>query len=339
MIIAALTPQVIMSKALMVFGGRLLLFLSIAVVFIPLERIIPFHAKQRLFRKYLALDILHFFLGGIFIIIFLRLTYFFLPFISKWAGIHASPISVRGLPIWQQFLLFEAGWTFLGYWLHRFEHMWKPLWRLHSIHESTVELDWLSAFRLHPLEPALFHVLTIVPLWFFGMSLPVATAYRIWGYIFAHVQHSNIVFPIGPLKYIVPTPEFHRWHHARVVDANGNKIRSFRNFGEYPIWDLLFGTFYLPAERPTAYGNPRGVPMDYIAQLAYPFGLHNWVLTWKSRIAQRFDFSARIEKIRASLKPMHESFENRIGSFCLLPISDPSDPRIVSVQLLGKETT
>jgi len=340
MIAVALTPHVILSKSLMVLLMRVVLFLSIAVVFVPLERLIPFHVKQRLFRKHLGLDLLHFFVGGIFIVLFVRVTYFLLPMISRWAGVHASPISVRKLPIWQQFLIFEASWTFLGYWVHRFEHKWKPLWRLHSIHESTEELDWLSAFRLHPFEPALFQLTTIIPLWFFGMDLPVAIAYRIFGYVFAHVQHSNVVFPIGPLKYILPTPEFHRWHHARVVDANGKQVRSFRNFSEYPIWDILFGTFYLPAERPTAYGNARGVPMDYLAQLAYPFGGHQWVLAQKQRFNERFPIGERIEKWRESLKPTHEAIENRLASFCLLPLGDPADPRIVSVQpILGKETT
>lgn len=300
--------------AMNLLSSRTLQMAAIAVVFIPLERLIPFHPGQRLFRKHLWLDLLHYFVGGIFIIIFVRLTYYGMPAL----GLTGSPITVKHLPGWAQFLIFEASWTFLGYWVHRFEHVWRPLWRLHSIHESNEELDWLSAFRLHPLEPALFQVVTIVPLWFFGMSLPVAIAYKIYSYVFSHIQHANVVFPLPRfLKYVFPSPEFHRWHHARVFDENGNRVRSFQNFSEYPIWDILFGTFHLPKERPTAYGNAQHMPMDYFAQLAYPFGLHEHALSIQKRVKRWFGIEALKERIGRALSPTHEAFENRISKLSL----------------------
>jgi sterol desaturase/sphingolipid hydroxylase (fatty acid hydroxylase superfamily) len=336
-----LTAKVFVGLSIGILLKRAMQMLAIAVVFVPLERLIPFHPGQRLFRKRLGLDLLHFFAGGVFIIVIVHVTYKVMPVIANWSGIHASPISVRRLPPWGQFLAFEAGWTFLGYWLHRLEHTWKPLWRLHSIHESTQELDWLSAFRLHPLEPVLFQVLTIVPLWFFGMSVPVAVAYKIYSYIFAHVQHSNVVFPIGPLKYILPTPAFHRWHHARVFDANGKAVRSFRNFAEYPIWDLMFGTFELPDERPTAYGNaPSSLPMDYLAQLAYPFGAHEAVLRWEERLRVRFPTATqRIAKWRQEVAPSHDALEARLARLCLIRHggSPPTPTLAVAPMLTGEK--
>jgi sterol desaturase/sphingolipid hydroxylase (fatty acid hydroxylase superfamily) len=336
-----LTAKVLVGKSFLVVFKRAMQMLLIAVVFVPLERLIPFHPGQRLFRKRLGLDFLHFYAGGLFIIIVVYGTYMLAPGLSAWAGIHASPISVRHLPIWGQFLVFEGSWTFLGYWVHRLEHTWAPLWRLHSIHESTQELDWLSAFRLHPLEPVLFQVLTIVPLWFFGMSVPAAVAYKIYSYVFAHVQHSNIVFPIGPLKYILPTPAFHRWHHARVYNAEGKAIRSFRNFSEYPIWDILFGTFELPDERPTVYGNAPYVPMDYLAQLAYPFGADKAVLAWEARMRDRFPaVPERIAKWRASIAPVHEAFEARLARLCLVrPGGSPPSAALAPAAILTGENS
>jgi sterol desaturase/sphingolipid hydroxylase (fatty acid hydroxylase superfamily) len=315
-----LVMNVIMSKALILVVGRLMQFWAIAYIFLPAERLIPFHPKQRLFRAYLGLDLLHYFVGGIFIIVFVQATYLLMPLLAGWLGIHGSPLSVRHLPGWMQFLVFEAGWTFLGYWLHRLEHVWAPLWRMHSIHESVKEIDWLSAFRLHPLEPVLFQVLTIMPLWLFEMSIPAATAYSIYSYITAHVQHANIVFPIGPLKYVFPTPEFHRWHHARVYDSNGLETQTLSNFGQYPIWDLLFGTFYLPKDRPVAYGSAEGdkVPTDYLAQLVYPFGWHETVLAWERRFWQRFQWQARFVKMHDALRPVHEGVDNWLARLCLL---------------------
>jgi sterol desaturase/sphingolipid hydroxylase (fatty acid hydroxylase superfamily) len=328
--------SLLFAKAVHVLGVRLFQFATIAVVFIPLERLIPFHPKQRLFRRLLLLDLLHYFLGGLFIIVFIRLTYWLMPMFAARSHLPPSPITVKNLPWWEQLIIFEAAWTFLGYWLHRFEHINPILWKFHSVHESSQQLDWLSAFRLHPLEPALFQILTIIPLWYLGMSLPLALGYKIYSYVFAHVQHANIVFPIGPLKYVFPTPEFHRWHHALVHDSEGKKVRFLRNFGEYPIWDLLFGTFYLPSERPTAYGNAR-IPEGYLAQIAYPFGAHEIVMRWTRPIRASLD-TPRIAKARQTLSSLHESIENRLAKLSLIRTEElPGPPPMIPMQPILKE--
>lgn len=317
--LSKLTAELILHKSMALMYARFLQFAIIAVVFIPLERLIPFRPKQRLFRQFLGLDLLHYFVGGVLTIVFVRITYMYLPTLSSW-GVRQLPWSVSSLPWWGQLVVWEIGWTLLGYWLHRFEHVWAPLWRMHSIHESSTELDWLSAFRLHPLEPAMFQVLTIVPLWLIGMSYPVAVGYTIYSYIFTHVQHANVVFPIGPLKYILPTPEFHRWHHARMYDENGQERPAMQNFGQYPIWDVIFGTFYLPATRPVALGSAYGdqIPTGYLEQLAYPFGLHETVLSWKRSIARRFQFSEPLAKARTAVGPLHDRVEGQLARLSLV---------------------
>jgi sterol desaturase/sphingolipid hydroxylase (fatty acid hydroxylase superfamily) len=331
---ALLASKLTISKLIALLFLRLEQFAVIAVVFIPLERLFPFHPKQRLFRAQMILDLLHYFVGGIIIIVFVWLTYNIMPIIFGWAGNYVSPLSLAHLPGWAQFVVFEAGWTFLGYWLHRFMHVWGPLWRFHSIHESPPELDWLSSFRLHPLVPILFQVLTIMPLWLLEVHQPVAMAYTIYAYVTAHVQHANVVFPIGPLKYILPTPEFHRWHHSRARNPDGSETLVLVNFGQYPIWDLLFGTFYLPANRPTEYGNIDSdrIPTSYIAQLAYPFGAHGRVLAWKRSLSAGIGLPAAVMKIRAALAPIHEVLERHLSRFCLVRSADETNTAITVMQ-------
>ena len=62
--------------------------------------------------------------------------------------------------------------------------------------------------------------------------------------------HANLNWTLGPFKYVLAGPVFHRWHHT-AADRGGSK-----NFaGTFPIWDLMFGTFYMPEnELPDAYG-------------------------------------------------------------------------------------
>ena len=79
--------------------------------------------------------------------------------------------------------------------------------------------------------------------------------------------HANVNWSFGPLRYGIATPGFHRWHHA--ADA----VALDKNFaGLFPVWDLRFGTFYLPAHAPERFGvaNAR-VPDGLWAQLRFPF--------------------------------------------------------------------
>src|SRR4029077_15225451 len=80
--------------------------------------------------------------------------------------------------------------------------------------------------------------------------------------------HANLNWTLGPLKYVLATPVFHRWHHT-MPDEGGNS-----NFAStFAMWDLLFGTFHMPVGRlPARYGvdDPQ-FPAGFLKQLAYPF--------------------------------------------------------------------
>jgi sterol desaturase/sphingolipid hydroxylase (fatty acid hydroxylase superfamily) len=81
--------------------------------------------------------------------------------------------------------------------------------------------------------------------------------------------HANLDWDYGPLRYLLASPVFHRWHHTH-ADQGGNA-----NFAPtFPLLDLLFGTYYEPrGVRPTVFGTPRDRISDanILAQVAYPF--------------------------------------------------------------------
>ena len=62
--------------------------------------------------------------------------------------------------------------------------------------------------------------------------------------------HANLSWTLGPFKYVLATPVFHRWHHT-ALEQGGNT-----NFaGTFPLWDILFGTFRMPEGKlPDNYG-------------------------------------------------------------------------------------
>ena len=90
-------------------------------------------------------------------------------------------------------------------------------------------------------------------------ALPLFTAYAIF-------QHANVSWDFGPLGAVLDSPTFHRWHHAS-AEEGGDK-----NFaGLLPLWDLWFGTYYMPGKRPEEFGVPDPVPDDLIGQMIWPF--------------------------------------------------------------------
>jgi len=63
---------------------------------------------------------------------------------------------------------------------------------------------------------------------------------------------------LGPFKYVLATPVFHRWHHT-ALEEGGNT-----NFaGTFPVWDILFGTFRMPENAlPESYGKDEAADAD-----------------------------------------------------------------------------
>lgn len=181
-----------------------------------------------------------------------------LPFRSLWP--HASPI-------WIQAVLMVLAVDLLRYWLHRAAHENPTLWRLHAVHHSVEQLYWLNTARFHPLEKALQMMLDSVPFLLVGVDARVLSLYYLAYATNGFFQHCNIRLRYGALNYIVGSAETHRWHHSREPrEANAN-------YGNTVIvWDLLFGTWFLPREREVGrLGLHAPYPRTFAALMKAPF--------------------------------------------------------------------
>jgi sterol desaturase/sphingolipid hydroxylase (fatty acid hydroxylase superfamily) len=171
------------------------------------------------------------------------------------------------LPLWLQAILILVVGDFIGYWSHRWFHS-RRLWKFHAIHHSSTELDWLSSVRLHPVNEVGSRILQAIPFVLLGFSPKAVAAYVPFLTFYAILIHANVSWGFGPLRYVIATPLFHRWHHTSEDEALD------KNFaGLLPLWDILFGTLYLPeGKRPTHFGtHDHSVPESFLGQLAYPF--------------------------------------------------------------------
>ncbi|MEE8311232.1 MAG: sterol desaturase family protein [Candidatus Binatia bacterium] len=130
------------------------------------------------------------------------------------------------------------------YWGHRFMHEWEWLWRFHAVHHSVPRLYWLNASRFHPIDIGIDTALGVLPLVVIGCTQEVIALFILVTAVHGIFQHCNIELRLGPLNWFFSMAELHRWHHSRdVSEAN-------HNYGNNLIvWDLLFGTFFLPKDR------------------------------------------------------------------------------------------
>jgi sterol desaturase/sphingolipid hydroxylase (fatty acid hydroxylase superfamily) len=169
-------------------------------------------------------------------------------------------------PVWLQVVQIYLLVDLIGYWTHRLFHRGR-WWPFHAVHHSSEDLDWLGSLRVHPVNDLVNKFVQVSPVLLMGYNptvtlttAPILTFYAIF-------LHSNVNWDFGPLRSIIATPVFHRWHHSREPAAWD------KNFaGLLPVWDILFGTYYMPRDRyPENFGICEPMPKGYLGQLWQPF--------------------------------------------------------------------
>ena len=162
-----------------------------------------------------------------------------------------GPLST--LPVWLQAALFLVLADFMMYWLHRMFHR-GGFWKYHAIHHSSEDVDWISAARFHPVNLLLGTIGVDVVLLMAGISPNVMLWLGPFNIFHSAFVHANLNWTLGPFRYVIATPVFHRWHHTSPLEGGNTNFA-----GTFPLWDILFKTFRLP-EGPAARSVWRGGP-------------------------------------------------------------------------------
>jgi sterol desaturase/sphingolipid hydroxylase (fatty acid hydroxylase superfamily) len=176
-----------------------------------------------------------------------------------------GPLS--GLLFWQQVAIYIVASDFMLYWAHRIFHG-RTLWHYHAIHHSAKDVDWTTAYRFHPINLWFGTFLIITIMLFAGISSTVVLFLVPFETAAAFFVHANLNWTLGPLRYIVASPVFHRWHHTSPSEGGNSNFAPL-----LPLWDVLFGTFYMPQGKlPAHYGvDDPMFPQGFLGQLVYPF--------------------------------------------------------------------
>ncbi|SDD28889.1 Sterol desaturase/sphingolipid hydroxylase, fatty acid hydroxylase superfamily [Sphingomonas sp. YR710] len=248
-----------MSHQLLLFLGytaRLSVWLIIlAAIFVPLERLFALRPLPIL-RPGLLEDLGLYFLNGLVAAFLLGVPLAFVAAIAVNIIPEAYYSQVDMLPLWAKlgaiFAIGECGF----YWGHRWSHEWAWLWHFHSIHHQPNALDWLVNTRAHPIDIIFTRLCGLVPVYVLGLARPGAASDNIGpllltlgGTVWSFFIHANLRWRLGWIEQVISSPRFHHWHHSREINVNRNYAPML------PVYDRIFGSFYLPATAwPQHYG-------------------------------------------------------------------------------------
>ena len=161
-------------------------------------------------------------------------------------GLEVSPLWPHAAPIALQVVLMLLVADFLRYWLHVAAHRWSPLWRLHAVHHSpprsSTGSTWAASIRWRRLSSTCSTLCRSCCWECPSRSSPsTSSSTRVNGFF----QHSNVEVRLGLLNYVIS-----RRRAAPLASLSPIPSESNNNYGNnFIVWDVLFGTRFLPADR------------------------------------------------------------------------------------------
>ena len=163
---------------------------------------------------------------------------------SWWPGVTSIPAV--------SFLVYLVLLDFIDYLYHRASHAFNWWWQLHALHHSQTVMTAWSDNRNHLLDDILRAVVMAFFALLFGVSPGQFIALVALSQFIQSWQHANIRVHLGPARYLLISPMYHRMHHAvgyghEAIGKPG--VLGGCNFGIlFPWWDMAFNTAIFPKE-------------------------------------------------------------------------------------------
>ncbi|WP_150111213.1 sterol desaturase family protein [Mesorhizobium opportunistum] len=237
-----------------------------ALIFIPVEQLLAAR-RQKILRKGIGNDAIYAIVNSIFTKVFMILVAAAALAAASMIVPHGVLRMVSGQAIWLQVVEIIIVGDLGVYIAHRAFHEIPALWKFHAIHHGIEELDWLATFRSHPVDVIATKAVSLAPVYFLGFSGEAIGVYFLIYHWHSLLLHANVRINVGPLKWLIATPQFHHWHHANQREAYDKNFAS-----QLSIIDAVFGTFQVQGTAlPEKYGVDDAIPSSYLGQHGYPF--------------------------------------------------------------------
>jgi len=257
------------------FHSWFYLLIGVSLVVYALEIFRPWRRDQPRIRRDFWLDAFYMFFN-----------FFLFSLVGYHAASEVVVHAVRGALVdvgFESLVLFDASalapWAqvailfvlrdFIHYWVHRLLHAVPLLWRFHAVHHSVREMGFAAHLRFHPMETVVYRTLEYLPLAAVGFGIDDFLAAHLVALTIGHFNHANLRVPLGPLRYVLNSPQMHLWHHARETPLPG------ANYGlSLSVWDWLFRSVYWPrddATIPLGFEGDEDYQRGFLGHLVAPF--------------------------------------------------------------------
>jgi len=254
--------------------------IAISLIVWVLEIAFPWRKNQALFRKDFWLDTFYmffnFFLLNLIVLIALSNTASQLSDdVLGLVGLSVSSFQlfdVDDLPLALGLLIFFLVSDSVQWNTHRLLHRSNFLWNFHKVHHSVKEMGFAAHLRYHWMEPIVYKSLLYIPIAIIGgFDAQDVAIVHFFAIVVGHLNHANLGWDYGFLKYIFNNPKMHIWHHAKKLPEH---VRYGANFGlTLSLWDYLFKTDYIPhsgRDIELGFDGDEHFPKDFIGQEMYP---------------------------------------------------------------------
>jgi len=242
------------------------------------EHLIPARRDQRPLSVHLAQDLVWLLLEtglkSVVILTWMRL-------VAEIYNEHLRAFSVQAMQDLPVALRIAAGVLLadlIGWFQHWLRHKIPWLWEFHKIHHAQPRINLFTDARLHIVDWTAATTIRYVLMLMLGVPPVESMYFALIADWYTRAYHANLRTNLGPLRYLLVSPQFHRVHHS-IEEAHRDK-----NFAVlFPVWDHLFGTKspddheypetgvadpHFPPE-PTSFG--LGLLTTPLVQMVYPF--------------------------------------------------------------------
>jgi sterol desaturase/sphingolipid hydroxylase (fatty acid hydroxylase superfamily) len=245
--------------------------LGSSLIFVFIEKLFALRREQPVFRAEWQVDMQHFIVNHMIVGFVLLATNLLVHKLFGWAAKDGVQAWVRDLPYPVALFLIVLVADLVQYATHRAYHEVPVLWRLHAVHHSVKSMDWLAGSRQHVVELLITRTLVLAPIFVLGFDKGVIDTYIVIVGFQAVFNHANVSVRLGPLRYLIVTPNFHHWHHSQDDEAIDKNYAA-----HFAFIDYVFGTAVKSDRKwPDQYGVVGDyVPDGFWKQVKFPF-------TWK----------------------------------------------------------
>ncbi len=154
---------------------------------------------------------------------------------------------------------------------HYASHRISILWHLHAVHHSVKRLYGFNGLMKHPFHQLIETVAGVTPLIVLGVPSEVLTLVAVAVVLQLLIQHSNVNYFVGPLKYVLAVNSLHRFHHLNTAKEGDVNFGLFTTLTDHVLGTWFYEEDCVVKSEDLGISAEPNYPIDYLPQFLAPF--------------------------------------------------------------------